>query len=84
MRRRRAWHARAKMASEKPSIATRASSQGFAIDAMFDACPELLGGSADLTGSNLTLAKGTPDFTAENRSAATCVTASANTAWPPR
>ena len=55
-----------KMAGEKPSLATRASS-GFAIEAMFDACPELLGGSADLTGSNNTLAKGTTDFTPENR-----------------
>ncbi len=55
-----------KMASEKPSLATRASS-GAAIDAMFDACPELLGGSADLTGSNNTLAKGSRDFTPENR-----------------
>ncbi|HYD87742.1 MAG TPA: transketolase [Vitreimonas sp.] len=55
-----------KMAADKPSLATRASS-GAAIEAMFDACPELLGGSADLTGSNNTLAKGTPDFTAENR-----------------
>jgi transketolase len=56
----------AKMASEKPSVATRASS-GFAIDAMFEVCPELLGGSADLTGSNNTLAKGSTDFTPENR-----------------
>jgi transketolase len=56
----------AKMASEKPSLATRAAS-GAAIDAMFDACPELLGGSADLTGSNNTLAKGSADFTPENR-----------------
>ena len=56
----------AKMAAEKPSLATRASS-GFAIDAMFEACPELLGGSADLTGSNNTLAKGTQDFAPENR-----------------
>ena len=56
----------AKMASEKPSLATRASS-GAAIDAMFEACPELLGGSADLTGSNNTLAKGSADFTPENR-----------------
>jgi transketolase len=54
------------MASEKPSLATRAAS-GAAIDAMFDACPELLGGSADLTGSNNTLAKGSADFTPENR-----------------
>ncbi|QGZ96571.1 transketolase [Terricaulis silvestris] len=56
----------AKMAAEKPSLATRASS-GAAIDSMFDACPELLGGSADLTGSNNTHAKGSADFTPENR-----------------
>ncbi len=56
----------ANMALEKPSLATRASS-GAAIDAMFEACPELLGGSADLTGSNNTLAKGAGDFTPENR-----------------
>jgi transketolase len=56
----------AKMATDKPSLATRASS-GAAIDAMFEACPELLGGSADLTGSNNTLAKGSQDFTPENR-----------------
>jgi transketolase len=54
------------MASEKPSLATRASS-GAAIEAMFEACPELLGGSADLTGSNNTLPKGASDFTPENR-----------------
>ncbi len=59
------FHA-AKMAGEKPSLATRASS-GFAIDSMFDVCPELLGGSADLTGSNNTYVKGTPDFSPENR-----------------
>jgi len=58
-------HARA-MAAEKPALATRASS-GKAIDAMFEACPELLGGSADLTGSNNTQAKGAADFTPENR-----------------
>jgi transketolase len=34
---------------------------------MFAALPELVGGSADLTGSNNTLAKGTEDFTPENR-----------------
>jgi transketolase len=55
-----------KMATDKPSLATRASS-GAAIDAMFEACPELLGGSADLTGSNNTLAKGSADFTPEHR-----------------
>jgi transketolase len=56
----------AKTAAEQPSLATRASS-GAAIDSMFDACPELLGGSADLTGSNNTMAKGSADFTPENR-----------------
>ncbi|MDX2275833.1 MAG: transketolase [Hyphomonadaceae bacterium] len=57
----------AKMAAEKPALATRASS-GAAIEAMFAACPELWGGSADLTGSNLTLPKGVADFTPEDRS----------------
>ncbi|MGH6950011.1 MAG: transketolase-like TK C-terminal-containing protein, partial [Vitreimonas sp.] len=56
----------AKTAAEKPALATRASS-GFAIEAMFSSCPELLGGSADLTGSNNTLPKGEADFTPENR-----------------
>ena len=60
-----ALHART-MAEEKPALATRASS-GKAIDAMYEACPELLGGSADLTGSNNTQAKGAEDFTPENR-----------------
>ena len=55
-----------KMAADKPSLATRASS-GQAIDAMWEACPELLGGSADLTGSNLTRAKAAKDFTPEDR-----------------
>jgi transketolase len=58
-------HARA-MAEEKAALATRASS-GKAIDAMYEACPELWGGSADLTGSNNTQAKGVEDFTPENR-----------------
>jgi transketolase len=56
----------AKMAADKPSLATRASS-GAAIDAMWEACPELLGGSADLTGSNNTRAKAAKDFTPEDR-----------------
>ncbi len=56
----------AKMASDKPAMATRASS-GAAIDAMFAQAPELMGGSADLTGSNNTQAKGVADFMPENR-----------------
>jgi len=47
-----------KFATEKPNIATRAASQ-LTIDALVPASPNLLGGSADLTHSNLTHAKGT-------------------------
>ncbi len=54
----------AKVAADKPNIATRAAS-GAAIDAMFAILPELLGGSADLTPSNNTLAKGAADLNAD-------------------
>jgi transketolase len=46
----------AKFASEKPKIATRQASQ-LVLDALAPLLPEFLGGSADLTGSNLTRAK---------------------------
>ncbi|MGE3930660.1 MAG: transketolase [Hyphomonadaceae bacterium] len=55
-----------KAASEKPAIATRAAS-GAAIEALYEALPELVGGSADLTPSNNTQAKAAADFTPENR-----------------
>ena len=42
--------------SERPKLATRQASQQV-IDVIADALPNLLGGSADLTHSNLTLAK---------------------------
>ena len=45
------------IAETKPKIASRASSQR-CLDALVPATPELVGGSADLTGSNLTLVKG--------------------------
>ncbi len=41
---------------DKPTLATRVASQQV-LDAIAPALPELLGGSADLTGSNLTKAK---------------------------
>ncbi|MDE2516511.1 MAG: transketolase, partial [Rhodospirillales bacterium] len=41
----------------QPKLATRQSSQK-ALEALVPAVPELIGGSADLTGSNLTLVKG--------------------------
>ena len=56
-------HARV-LAASMPNIATRAASGG-AIDAMFDALPELIGGSADLTPSNNTQAKAAADCTPE-------------------
>ena len=46
----------ARFATERPKIATRQASQQV-IDAIAPALPNLLGGSADLTHSNLTLAK---------------------------
>jgi len=44
-------------AQSKPKLASRQSSQK-ALEALVPAIPELVGGSADLTGSNLTLVKG--------------------------
>ncbi|OYV40969.1 MAG: transketolase [Rhodospirillales bacterium 20-64-7] len=45
------------LAETKPKLATRQSSQK-ALEVLVPAIPELIGGSADLTGSNLTLVKG--------------------------
>ena len=53
----------AKLIETKPLLATRAAS-GKALDVLFPAIPELFGGSADLTGSNNTLVKGTAVFDA--------------------
>ncbi len=47
------------------SVATRKASQK-ALNAIAPALPELFGGSADLTGSNLTAWKGVQPFSAEN------------------
>ncbi|MEM1415913.1 MAG: transketolase [Myxococcota bacterium] len=49
---------KAAWAAERPKMATRASS-GKALDALVPEIPELLGGSADLSGSNKTRAGGT-------------------------
>ena len=53
----------AELVGTKPAQATRQSS-GAALDELFAAVPELIGGSADLTGSNNTFVKGTPIFDA--------------------
>jgi len=57
-------HARiAELVEMQPAQATRQAS-GAALDELFGAIPEMIGGSADLTGSNNTLVKGTPIFDA--------------------
>jgi transketolase len=55
------WHEavaalRQSIAVQKPRLATRAASQK-TLEALVPATPELVGGSADLTGSNLTFVK---------------------------
>lgn len=50
---------RAQIAIDKPKLATRVSSQK-ALEALVPSVPEMVGGSADLTGSNNTNVKGVP------------------------
>jgi transketolase len=57
--------AKAAFAETKPKIATRQAS-GDVLDILMPAVPELLGGSADLTGSNNTKAKQTAVFSRDN------------------
>jgi transketolase len=56
-----------KLAADKPKVATRKSSQ-MALDVINAAVPETVGGSADLTGSNLTNTPQTLPFTDTDRS----------------
>ena len=51
----------AELPSAKPANATRVHS-GSALEQLVPAVPEMVGGSADLTGSNNTFVKGTPAF----------------------
>ncbi len=53
------------LADERPKLASRSASQQF-LEAMAPVTPELVGGSADLTGSNLTMAKGMTPIGAGN------------------
>ena len=64
------WHEaavalKAELAESRPALATRQSSQR-ALTALSPAIPELIGGSADLTGSNLTQAAGMAAVTPGN------------------
>jgi transketolase len=54
-----------KLAAAPREIATRVASES-ALEALVAAVPEMVGGSADLTGSNNTRAKGMAAFTAAN------------------
>ncbi|MEA2756019.1 MAG: transketolase, partial [Aliidongia sp.] len=55
----------AKFAADRPKIATRQASQ-IVLEALAARLPELIGGSADLTGSNLTKAKSQKPVTPED------------------
>ena len=57
-------HKRA-LADEKPAWATRKASQA-ALDVLTAAVPQMIGGSADLTGSNNTKTESTPVITADD------------------
>ena len=56
---------RSQIAADKPKLATRVSSQK-ALEALVPSVPEMVGGSADLTGSNNTNVKGVPAITPGN------------------
>jgi len=56
-----------KLVADKPKVATRKSSQ-MALEVINKILPETIGGSADLTGSNLTNTPETLPFTAADRS----------------
>jgi transketolase len=64
------WHEklaalRASQVEDKPKIATRIASQR-ALEVLVPAVPEMIGGSADLTGSNNTNVKGIPAISPGN------------------
>ncbi|WCL53940.1 transketolase [Gimibacter soli] len=56
---------KAKLAAEPQKVATRKASQ-MALEVINGVLPETIGGSADLTGSNLTLTKGMGAITADD------------------
>jgi transketolase len=55
-----------KLVTDKPKVASRKASQ-MALEVINKALPETIGGSADLTGSNLTNTPETTPFTADER-----------------
>ena len=73
----KAWSRRPNQKAE--TIATRKASQNV-LEALVPALPELVGGSADLTGSNLTMVKARRRVRHRGRPATTSSTASASSA----
>ena len=57
---------KATLGADKPKMATRQASQK-ALEVINPVVPETIGGSADLTGSNLTLTEGLGAFSKQNR-----------------
>ncbi len=55
----------AKLSADKPKVATRKASE-MALEVLTAEVPDLVGGSADLTGSNNTKTKATQPFTADS------------------
>ena len=81
------WDARvsgllAKVREKAQSIATRKASQD-TIEGLAPILPELIGGSADLAGSNLTLWSSSPADPTRNLGATTSTTACGNLVWRP-
>ncbi|MEX5730155.1 transketolase [Rhodovulum iodosum] len=56
---------KAKLSAEAPKVATRKASE-MALEVVYDALPNLVGGSADLTGSNLTKTGAMEPMTRDN------------------
>ena len=69
-----------KASEEAPKVATRKASQ-MVLEVVNPIMPETIGGSADLTGSNLTLTEDLGVFDPANRKGRYITTVSANTAW---
>src|SRR5471032_2480471 len=71
-----------KLETDKPSWATRKSSQE-TLEVINPLLPDAVGGSADLTGSNNTNTKTLKSQTVSDPAAITCITASASMRWRP-
>jgi transketolase len=73
---------KASLAETRPKLATRQSSQK-ALEVLVPAIPELIGGSADLTGSTSLLLREWLGRRRRILRRAICSTACGNSAWPP-